>query len=110
MHVAIVVCTVCAQIDIIEYKTKRPVKCRSCAKVDHRARMERALRPGKCGVCNAKLSRRGRGNGKRLYCNDHPLPILLVDEIRELHRQFPDGAAWEQPKYKQIIETKRPRQ
>lgn len=111
MHVALVICVVCEQVDVIEYTTKRPTKCREHAN----ARPDK--QPGSppttpCGVCTTPVTRHGHGKGQSRYCADHTPETMSVDELRALYRQFPEGVVWQVPKYRKKVEhliEKRPR-
>ena len=108
MHIALVVCKVCSQIDIITYKTKRPTKCKV-----HAATYSRPQQAATCAVCGVAVSRQGKGAGMRKYCTDHTLSLMSVAELREVYKQYPQSSVWQMPTYYEQVAhliEKRPRQ
>ena len=108
MHVALVICSVCGSVSPVEYKTRRPTKCKEHA--DNYARPQKAAN---CAVCGISISRQGKGEGMRKYCADHTLALMSVDELREVYKQYPQSSVWQMPTYYELVAhliEKRPRQ
>ena len=103
MHVALVICVVCGQVDCIEYKTKKPTKCRTHTNTrPDKQPLGAATTP--CGVCATPVARHGHGKGQSRYCVEHTPATMDAYELRALYKQYPNGAVWQIPKYRRPIE------